>query len=358
MHELEFFPSRPASHSVVPLLAVDPFTTLVRLVMLFEGSTDIPVAYLVNVSFVIAIVRSILGTTDDSLAESSDESVIFDEDATNEREQQVMVSLYRELGSIVGSGAEADPKLLARSVKFGCLSFLRCVQVLTHALGYSDQDASSGASFSDLSKYAHLPTPVSLLDALWSDPHSKDIITSWVHAYANYKRTHFSIQLMSMHTPRLVALPRAFTEVISRGIRSFCPRGHTTPMRPALCLICNAIVCSNSTCCQAHISAGGREKTVGGCFAHASKCGDGIGVFLLMKQSALVVLHNTSGAYLDSPYVDAFGEADPNMRRGKPLWLNIKRYEKLQAIYSQHTIPDEIRQFQERSRRGIDWTSF
>lgn len=81
-------------------------------------------------------------------------------------------------------------------------------------------------------------------------------------------------------------------------------------------------------------------------------------MFILMKQSAVVLLHNYKGAFFDSPYVDAFGEADPNMRRGKPLTLSHVRYDRLRALYAAHQIPDEIRRYQDTTGRQIHWPSF
>ena len=77
-----------------------------------------------------------------------------------------------------------------------------------------------------------------------------------------------------------------------------------------------------------------------------------------MKQSAVVAISHSKGAFLDPPYLDAFGEPDPNMRRGKPLTLSPPRYERLQALYTAHGIPDEIRRISEQQPRAIDWMSF
>ena len=45
---------------------------------------------------------------------------------------------------------------------------------------------------------------------------------------------------------------------------------------PAMCLVCGAVVCFQSYCCQQEING----ETVGACTAHAIMCGAGSSIFL------------------------------------------------------------------------------
>merc|ERR1711953_490859 len=56
---------------------------------------------------------------------------------------------------------------------------------------------------------------------------------------------------------------------------------------PVLCLVCGAIVCSYSHCCESTISS----FKCGGCTTHANNCGAGTGVFLRIRE-CFVVIHN------------------------------------------------------------------
>ena len=57
---------------------------------------------------------------------------------------------------------------------------------------------------------------------------------------------------------------------------------------PTMCLVCGAIMCSQSYCCQTTLSDG---KTVGACTAHTEICGAGsAGMFLRIRECKVVLL--------------------------------------------------------------------
>ena len=57
------------------------------------------------------------------------------------------------------------------------------------------------------------------------------------------------------------------------------------------------------------------------CYTHTQACGGGAGLFLLLKVTKLLALRKTRATLLASPFVDAHGEEDPGLRRGRPLTL-------------------------------------
>ncbi|KAL6496213.1 hypothetical protein OROGR_029471 [Orobanche gracilis] len=63
-----------------------------------------------------------------------------------------------------------------------------------------------------------------------------------------------------------------------------------------------------------------------GCQNHAMACGAGIGVFLLIRRTSILIHRFARQAPWPSPYLDAFGEEDVEIRRGNPLFLNPERY--------------------------------
>lgn len=84
---------------------------------------------------------------------------------------------------------------------------------------------------------------------------------------------------------------------------------------------------------------------------HALHCGAGEGMFLLLKETAIVLLrYGITGSFYSSPYLgmtsplclfnrnvgcspthpycgpDVHGEEDSGLRRGRPLYLDLDRY--------------------------------
>jgi hypothetical protein len=51
--------------------------------------------------------------------------------------------------------------------------------------------------------------------------------------------------------------------------------------------------------------------------------------------------HGPRGVYYPSPYIDVYGESQHNFR-GKPLYLDSRRYEALTHLWVTHQIPREI----------------
>ena len=262
--------------------------------------------------------------------------------------------------------ADLEPASLARCARLATLSFLRCTAVLRAALGQPPAECTL-ASFQQLTHALALPSIAALVGSLRDSAEARDAVVGWLrHARAH---VHAPRPALELFPPHLIALPAVFSVLALQSCEFRCPRLRVSPPVPAMCLVCGAVVCANSMCCQ--LPRGGSSETLGACNAHARtcaewhggkyvmarRCGGGLGAFVLMKQSAVVLLHGSKGCFFDSPYVDVFGEADPNMRRGKALHLSAPRYERLQALYVAHAIPDEIRRRSDRSAH-VDWTHF
>ena len=143
----------------------------------------------------------------------------------------------------------------------------------------------------------------------------------------------------------LVPLPRDYTDLMNLSANFSCSNSVTGESKtPVLCLVCGALVCSYSHCCETTIST----YKCGGCTSHAARCAAGSGVFLRIRE-CFIVIHNKitrgwssaypanidnntatlSGAYLPAPYVDEYGETDKGLRRGNPLMLDEEKYAEL-----------------------------
>lgn len=55
---------------------------------------------------------------------------------------------------------------------------------------------------------------------------------------------------------------------------------------------------------------------------------------MLLKTSMVLLIRETHWCIWGSPYLDAYGEEDPELKRGRPLHLNRERYHQLQLLYS------------------------
>ncbi|KAG9344548.1 hypothetical protein JZ751_011219 [Albula glossodonta] len=120
---------------------------------------------------------------------------------------------------------------------------------------------------------------------------------------------------------QLIDLPDDYSALINQASSFTCPKsGGDKSRAPTLCLVCGTMLCSQSYCCQTELEG----EDVGACTAHTFTCGAGVGIFL---------------------------------RRGNPLHLCRERYRKIQKLWRQHSITEEIGHAQEANQTlvGIDW---
>ncbi|ORX55573.1 hypothetical protein DM01DRAFT_1382719 [Hesseltinella vesiculosa] len=129
----------------------------------------------------------------------------------------------------------------------------------------------------------------------------------------------------------LVSLPSRLDRLFDESLKRVCSKCSTVPNDPALCLFCGTFVCCQSFCCS--------EDEEGECNLHTLGCGGDIGIFLSVKRCVLIFLHNGNGWFMNAPYLDAHGEVDQNLRRGRPQFLNTKRYSEIRRLWLQHQIP-------------------
>lgn len=61
----------------------------------------------------------------------------------------------------------------------------------------------------------------------------------------------------------------------------------------------------------------------------AYRCQRNIGVFLNIRKCSTVYLFRKSGSFTPAPYIDKYGETDPQLRHGRQLFLNQKRYDSM-----------------------------
>ncbi|XP_015697922.1 E3 ubiquitin-protein ligase PRT6 isoform X2 [Oryza brachyantha] len=157
------------------------------------------------------------------------------------------------------------------------------------------------------------------LDPILQDESVHMLALKWSqHFCEDYKtRKYIGVHFSTPAVPfRLMELPPVYQVLLERYVKMQCPDCGSVPDEPALCLLCGKL-CSPSwkPCCR-----------TGKCLNHASQCGAGVGIFLLVRKTTILLQRSIRIAFWPSPYLDAFGEEDHDMHRGKPLYLSQQRY--------------------------------
>jgi len=123
-----------------------------------------------------------------------------------------------------------------------------------------------------------------------------------------------------------IQLPTHFSELYNRHMHTRCSECCTVPLQPAVCLLCAQLVCAGGRCCR---RAGDDE-----CHRHAATCGRGLGAFVLLKASTTLLCVGRRHCWWGCLYLDAHGEEDRGLQRGRPLLLNHQRLGALHALFA------------------------
>ncbi|KAK6943656.1 Zinc finger, UBR-type [Dillenia turbinata] len=151
----------------------------------------------------------------------------------------------------------------------------------------------------------------------------RSLVSKWFHHFQKEYGacTSGSILHVTPTVPfRLMQLPHVYQDVLERYIKQQCPECKTVLDEPGLCLLCGRL-CSPSLklCCRDNLFQ-----------THAKACGAGTG------RTEIMLIRSTRQAFWPSPYLDAYGEEDIEMSRGKPLFLNEERYAALAHMVASH----------------------
>jgi len=90
---------------------------------------------------------------------------------------------------------------------------------------------------------------------------------------------------------------------------------------------------------------------------HTRACSNGNGAFLLLSNSIVLLLTGTNrGCMWGSCYIDAHGEEDIGLRRGRPLFLDAARVELVRRAVVQANIPSICQSAMQQLVSGRRWT--
>ncbi|KAJ1904885.1 E3 ubiquitin-protein ligase ubr1, partial [Tieghemiomyces parasiticus] len=142
------------------------------------------------------------------------------------------------------------------------------------------------------------------------------------------------IPLISPAIMELTTLPTCFDYLFNGSNHVVCPRCEQVPTDPALCMFCGEFVCAQTACCE--------EDFYGECNLHMMACHGPIGIFLLVKNNAALLLSNDNGTFIVTPYRDYHGEMDLGLKRGRPLFLDQKRFDELRRLWLTQQVPNAV----------------
>ncbi|XP_062910214.1 E3 ubiquitin-protein ligase UBR1 isoform X1 [Mobula hypostoma] len=285
----------------------------------------------------------------------------MEQDGEESEETRSAAELYETLQEYTGRCLESKPHgwYLWNCVKCGITPFLRCSALFfNYLLGVPPPgDLSKGTSeghFEALCYYLALPTN---LFKLFHD--YKDIMNPLLQRWCfdSSVQSFLKGQRTSVRYPRernqLIHLPEDYSSLLNQGSQHSCPRSSDDePKNLALCMFCGAMLCSQSQCCREEVNG----EEFGACVAHTMNYGSGLGMFLRIRECDVLLLAGKNrGCFIPAPYLDDYGETDQFLRRGNPLHLCTERYKKLQQLWLQHRILEEITRNQDVNQIVFDW---
>jgi len=130
--------------------------------------------------------------------------------------------------------------------------------------------------------------------------------------------------LANFDEPRLIQVPNEYDKLFQHSRRVTCKTCNSIPAEAALCLLCGQILCLNSFCCL------DKQTKISELVYHSNTCGLGNAVFICVMSSAILVILGKEACIWGSIYLDAFGEEDLDLRRGRPLYLSNDRFQFLE----------------------------
>ncbi|XP_073161887.1 E3 ubiquitin-protein ligase UBR3 isoform X6 [Lepidochelys kempii] len=224
-----------------------------------------------------------------------------------------------------------------------CLPFLRITCLLQHHLFGGDLP-----SCQEDEEFTVLANCLGLLPSSFQSPHqftsascldwpvpAFNMISQWCLELASFAERHAEqvkvllIQEPKWDLPCLLQLPENYNTIFQYYHRKTCTVCTKVPKDPAVCLVCGTFVCLKGLCCK--------QQSYCECVLHSQNCGAGTGIFLLINASVIIIIRGHRFCLWGSVYLDAHGEEDRDLRRGKPLYICKERYKVLEQQWISHT---------------------
>jgi len=212
-------------------------------------------------------------------------------------------------------------KLLSPFLRCSALFLLACLDKKAPEIPLDDDYEYDEVKY--LSGYLHLPSIQDIFNEFFSTSLIRPMVMDWVN---DFRKQSDSLPDLIITSPfKLIELPANYHDLLQKYSKLRCVNCKSVPITKTLCLVCGKLVCAGNSCC--------RNLGVGECSSHARSCGSGVGLFLLLKTSEVLVISHSRHSFWGSPYLDEYGEEDINLMRGKSLFFNKERYEQLTQLY-------------------------
>ncbi|XP_038076588.1 E3 ubiquitin-protein ligase UBR3-like isoform X3 [Patiria miniata] len=227
-----------------------------------------------------------------------------------------------------------------------CLPFLRIAALMQHHLFRDELPTcqKQDLEFELLVNYLRLytapsvgETPADLYSArcLHFVGNPSEFMKAWCQDLLTFvrknRKTAKSLLLHNpiFYPPRLLQLPKNYDAVFQYYREQRCQSCLQVPNRPAVCLVCGALICLNgarSGCQRSSITE-----------QHYLSCGAGTVIYLDINSSSVVIVRGERICHWASVYLDRHGEEDRELKRGKPLFLCLQRYKVLEQLWRSHS---------------------
>ncbi|XP_055914152.1 E3 ubiquitin-protein ligase Ubr3 isoform X3 [Eupeodes corollae] len=198
------------------------------------------------------------------------------------------------------------------------LEFVRLVyylELVTDSMDWECFNASKGLSF--------IPGTEESLPQFWCE----QLVD--VHPPVEAIRDFVIVnQNIAWQQPKLLGLPREYERLFTYYHERPCENCNKVPKESSICLLCGAIVCLKQNCCA--------ENDCCEAVRHTISCGGGIGIFLVVTSTYIIVIRGRRACLWGSLYLDDFDEEDRDLKRGKPLYLSQDRFNLLESQWLSH----------------------
>ncbi|KAL3995662.1 putative zinc finger in N-recognin (UBR box) family protein [Acanthocheilonema viteae] len=230
---------------------------------------------------------------------------------------------------LLKDGDEVD---FEKAFHYACTDLSRFTAQLWHECGIHKYDQEHGVSRATFMEIYRLLTNSGELSVKFL-PHVHiekwvDAVLRWISCKNFVEDLHK--EPLSWRRFMLLTLPKSYDDLFARFFGLPCVACGLVPRMPFICLLCGQLSCLDGCCTSPAtetLSANEVER-------HALTCSSGVGCFLSVNTSLIVIVCNRRAALWGSVYLDVHGEEDRNLRRGKPLFLSERRIERLTADWT------------------------
>uniref|UniRef100_A0A915PYR1 E3 ubiquitin-protein ligase n=1 Tax=Setaria digitata TaxID=48799 RepID=A0A915PYR1_9BILA len=227
---------------------------------------------------------------------------------------------------LLEDGVEVD---FEKALQYACADLSRLTAQLWHECGIQKYDQACNISRAKFMKiYKLLTNSTELSLNLLPHIHIEkwvDAILRWITCKNFVENLHK--EPLSWRRFTLLTLPAGYDDLFGRFFGRPCVACGLVPRMPFICLLCAQLACLDNCC----TTSATETVSVNEVERHALICSSGVGCFLSLNTSLIVIVCNRRAALWGSVYLDAHGEEDRNLRRGKPLFLSKRRIERLTA---------------------------